>query len=153
MPHSLTFRELNGYFFLLRSSFFRTTVGKLWSNYWPAPSRTDSIPERHQRQWIAVFTNSWVVRQRNRQKSTTEWTHSLTAVPLVRGHRTVSPRILINTCMYTRHPAQCHVLTWPPAKLTKNSMRVKASADPRLKKKLRVYTPSDANWLIQYIFL
>ena len=25
MPHSLTFRELNGSFFLLRSSFFRTT--------------------------------------------------------------------------------------------------------------------------------
>ena len=47
----------------------------------------------------SVFTNSWLVRQRNRswrkgirQKSTKEWTHSLTAVPFVWGHRTVSPR-------------------------------------------------------------
>ena len=55
----------------------------------------------------SVFTNSWLVRQRNmvvdkeiRQKSTKEWTHSLTAVPFVRGHRTVSPRIPRNTCVW-----------------------------------------------------
>ena len=54
--------------------------------------------------------------------------------------------------VYTYHPAQCHatcgVLTRLPAKLAKkNGMRVKTSADSRLKKKLRVYTASDANWL------
>ena len=39
------------------------------------------------------------------------------------------------------------MLTWLPAKLAKNGMRVKTSADPWLKNKLRVYTASDANWL------
>ena len=42
--------------FLLWSSFFRTTStvasSKAPADYQPAPGRTDSIPERHQRQWI-----------------------------------------------------------------------------------------------------
>ena len=52
----------------------------------------------------SVFTNSWLVHQRNRswikglcknpQKSQL---HSLTAVPFVRGHRTVSPQTPRNT--------------------------------------------------------
>ena len=78
----------------------------------------------------SVFTNSWLVRQRNRswikglgKKSTKEWTHSLTTVSFVRGHRTVSPRTLRNIYVYTRHPAQCHttcgVLTRLPTKLAK----------------------------------
>ena len=77
-----------------------------------------------------VFTNSWLVRQRNRSwikglgKKTT-----LTAVPFVRGHRTVSPRTLRNTCVHTRHPAHvtatCGVLTPLPAKLAKNGMRLR----------------------------
>ena len=41
---------------LLWSSFFRTTStvasSKAPADYQPAPGRTDSIPERHQRQWI-----------------------------------------------------------------------------------------------------
>ena len=44
--------------FLLRSSFFRTTTctcstvasSEAPADYGPAPGRTDSIPERHQRQ-------------------------------------------------------------------------------------------------------
>ena len=32
------------------------------------------------------------------------FTHSLTAVPFVRGHRSVFPRTLRNTGVYTRHP-------------------------------------------------
>ena len=44
------------FFFLLRSSFFRTTSTvasfEAPADYRPAPGRTDSIPERHQRQWI-----------------------------------------------------------------------------------------------------
>ena len=42
--------------FLLWSSFFRTTStiasSEALADYQPAPGRTDSIPERHQRQWI-----------------------------------------------------------------------------------------------------
>ena len=42
--------------FLLWSSFFRTTSTVASSEapaaYQPVPSRTDGIPERHQRQWI-----------------------------------------------------------------------------------------------------
>ena len=42
--------------FLLRSFFFRTTSivasSEAPADYRHAPSRTDSIPERHQRQWI-----------------------------------------------------------------------------------------------------
>ena len=42
--------------FLLWSSFFRTTStvasSKAPADYQPAPGRTDSIPERHQKQWI-----------------------------------------------------------------------------------------------------
>ena len=42
--------------FLLWSSFFHTTStvasSEAPADYQPAPGRTDSIPERHQRQWI-----------------------------------------------------------------------------------------------------
>ena len=67
-------------------------------------------------------------------------------MPFVRGHQTVSPRTPRNTCVYTRHPAHvtatCGVLARLPAKLAKNGMRVKTSADRRLKKKWLT-----ANWL------
>ena len=43
-------------FFLLWSSFFRTTStvasSEAPADYQPAPGRTDGVPERHQRQWI-----------------------------------------------------------------------------------------------------
>ena len=52
--------------FLLRSSFFRT-IRPLASSNATAYDRTDGIPERHRSQWYKyVFTNSWLVRQRNR---------------------------------------------------------------------------------------
>ena len=64
-----------------------------------------------------------VVDKGIRQKSTKEWTHSLTAVPFVRGHRSVFPRTPRNTGVYTRHPtfvtATSAVLTRLPAKLSK----------------------------------
>ena len=64
-----------------------------------------------------------VVDKGIRQKSTKEWTHSLTAVPFVQGHRSVFPRIPRNTGVYTRHPtfvtATSGVLTRLPAKLSK----------------------------------
>ena len=111
-------------FFLLRLSFFRTTrplaSSEATAYYQPAPGRTDSVPERHQRQWIwirlykflAGTSKEQVLDKGIRQKSTKEWTHSLTAVPFVRGHWTVSPRTPRNTCVYTRHPAQCHGHVW-----------------------------------------
>ena len=64
-----------------------------------------------------------VVDKGIRQKSTKEWTHSLTAVPFVRGHRSVFPWTPRNTGVYTRHPtfvtATSGVLTRLPAKLSK----------------------------------
>ena len=49
-----------------------------------------------------------VVDKGIRQKSTKEWTHSLTAVPFVRGHRSVFPWTPRNTGVYTRHPTSQH---------------------------------------------
>ena len=90
-------------FFLLWSSFFRTTStvasSEAPADYQPAPGRTDGVPERHQRQWIINpslqivpgTSTEQVVDKGIRQKSTKDWTHSLTAVPFVRGHRSVFP--------------------------------------------------------------
>ena len=63
----------------------------------------------------SVFTNLWLDKGlgKNAQKSEL---------------RSVFPRIPRNTCLYT----------WLPAKLSKNRMRVKTSADWRLKIKLWV---------------
>ena len=87
-----------------------------------------------------------------RQNSTKEWTHSLTAVPFVRGHRSVFPRTLRNTGVYTRHPtfvtATSGVLTRLPEKLSKNGMRVYTLPNMQSEKKLRVYTASEAKGLI-----
>ena len=107
-------------FFLLWSSFFRTTStvasSEAPADYQPAPGRTDGIPERHQRQWIikTVFINlclelpqnlSWIKGLgKNPFTHSIPFTHSLTAVPFVRGHRSVFPRTPRNTSVYTRHP-------------------------------------------------
>ena len=92
-----------------------------------------------------------VVDKGIRQKSTKEWTHSLTAVPFVRGHRSVFPRTPRNTGVYTRHPtfvtATSGVLTRLPEKLSKNGMRVYTLSDMQSEKKLRVYTASEAKGL------
>ena len=60
--------------FLLRSSFFRTTrplaSSEATAYYQPAPGQTDSIYRRDIKDngytCKSVFTNSWLVRQRNR---------------------------------------------------------------------------------------
>ena len=108
----------------------------------------------------SVFTNfvpgtstEQVVDKGIRQKSTKEWTHPLTAVPFVRGHRSMFPRTPRNTGVYTRHPtfvtATSGVLTRLPAKLSKNGMRVYTLSDRRSKKKFActVYTASEAKGL------
>ena len=98
-----------------------------------------------------------VVDKGIRQKSTKEWTHSLTAVPFVRGHRSVFPRTPQNTGVYTRHPtfvtATSGVLTRLPEKLSKNGMRVYTLSDRRSKKNLRVYPASEAKGLKYLLFL
>ena len=89
--------------FLLWSSFFRTTStvasSKAPADYQPAPGRTDGIPERHQRQWIirpslqiCAWNRSWIKGLgKNPFTHSIPFTHSLTAVPFVRGHRSVFP--------------------------------------------------------------
>ena len=100
-----------------------------------------------------VFTNLCLELQQNRSwikglgknpfTHSIPFTHSLTAVPFVRGHRSMFPRTPRNTGVYTRHPtfvtATSGVLTRLPAKLSKNRMRSE--------KKLRVYTASEAKGL------
>ena len=91
------------------------------------------------------------------QKSTKEWTHSLTAVSFVRGHRSVFPRTPRNTGVYTRHPTfvtashdEWRVDTHArlPAKLSKNGTRVHTLSDTGGRKKNCVYhTASKAKGL------
>ena len=56
----------------------------------------------------SVFTNLCLELQQNRSwikgLGKNPFTHSLTAVPFVRGHRSVFPRTPRNTGVYTRHP-------------------------------------------------
>ena len=122
--------------FLLWSSFFRTTSNTVASSeapadYQPAPGRTDGIPERHQRQWIIRPSLQILCLELHQNRSWTKglgknpfthsipFTHSLTAVPFVRGHRSMFPRNPRNTGVYTRHPtfvtATSGVLTQLPA--------------------------------------
>ena len=71
---------------------------------------------------MPVTSTEQVVDKGIRQKSTKEWTHSLTVVPFVRGHLSVFAQTPRNTGVYTRHPfvtATSGVLTRLPAKLSK----------------------------------
>ena len=109
----------------------------------------------------SVFTNLCLELQQNRSwikglgknpfTHSIPFTHSLTAVPFVRGHRSVFPWTPRNTGVYTRHPtfvtATSGMLTRLPAKLSKNGMRVYTLSDRRSKIKLRVYTASEAKGL------
>ena len=88
----------------------------------------------------SVFTNSWLVRQRNRswikgsgrnpQKS--ELVHCWQCL-LAQGHRTVAPWTPRNDCAYTSQAPRWHgmrgVLTRLPPKHTKIGMRVWTLSD------------------------
>ena len=128
----------------------------------PRPVGTDGIPERHQRQWIykTAFTNLCLELQQNRswikgvrQKSihsfhSIPFTHSLTAVPFVRGHRSVFPRTPRNTRVYTRHPTLCHSHEWRVDTASGLTLKKQnACLHMRSEKKLRVYTASEAKGL------
>ena len=127
-----------GIFFL--SSFFRTTrplaSSEATAYYRPAPGRTDSIPERHQRQWIWIRLYKFLAGMCQRNRS---WIKGLGKNPqkselihwrqcLLSGTTEQCPR------HHAHVTATCGVLTWLPAKLAKNEMRVKTSADWRLNK-------------------
>ena len=153
--------------FLLWSSFFRTTStvasseapaelsARTRSNRWSSGEASKTMDNK------SVFTNLCLELQQNRSwikglgknpfTHSIPFTHSLTAVPFVRGHRSVFPWTPRNTGVYTRHPtfvtATSGVLTRLPAKLSKNGMRVYTLSDRRSKKKLRVYTASEAKGL------
>ena len=98
---SLTFRELNGYFLLLRSSFLQL-------DRWQAPTQRpiiDQRPVRDQRQWIYIClykflagTSKEQVLGKNPQKS--ELVHCLQYL-FVRGHQTVTPWTPRNDCVFT----------------------------------------------------
>ena len=126
-------------FFLIRSSFFRTIRPLASSDatayYWPAPSRTDGIPEKDQSPcdngYKSVFTNSWLVHQRHRswikglgKNPQKEETRSLFAVPSDWGHSTVTPGTPRNNDVYTRLSPWWHatrgVFTSLPAETHKN---------------------------------
>ena len=143
-------------FFLLWSSFFRITStvasSEAPADYQPTPGRREASKTMD---YKSVFTNLCLELQQNRSwikgLGKNPFTHSLTAVPFVRGHRSVFPRTPRNTSVYTRHPtfvtATSGVLTRLPAKLSKNRMRVYTLSDMRSKNKLRVYTAFEAKVL------
>ena len=125
--------------FLLWSSFFRTT-STVASSEAPADYRPRARSNRrHSREasktmdYKSVFTNLCLELQQNRSwikglgknpfTHSIPFTHFLTAVPFVRGHRSVFLGLRENTGVYTRHPtfvtATSGVLTRLPAKVSK----------------------------------
>ena len=123
--------------FLLWSSFFRTTTcstvasSEAPADYQPAPRSNirHSGEASKTMDYKTVFTNLCLELPQNRSwikglgknpfTHSIPFTHSLTAVPFVRGHRSVFPRTPRNTGVYTRHPtfvtATSGVLTRLPA--------------------------------------
>ena len=135
-------------FFLLWSSFFRTTstvaslrsTGRLSAR--ARSNRRHSGEASKTMDYKSVFTNLCLELQQNRSwikglgknpfTHSIPSTHSLTAVPFVRGHRSVFPRTPRNTGVYTHHPtfvtATSVVLTRLPAKLS----RVRHAVEKRI---------------------
>ena len=121
--------------FLLWSSFFRTTStvasSEAPADYQPCArsNRRHSGEASKTMDYKTVFINlclelpqnlSWIKGLgKNPFTHSIPFTHSLTAVPFVRGHRSVFPRTPRNTGVYTRHPtfvtATSGVLTQLPA--------------------------------------
>ena len=129
--------------FLLRSSFFCTTStvasSEAPADYRPAPSRTDSIQERHQRQCILICLYKFVagtsmeqvmdkgIRQKIYKRVNSFIDGSAFCLGAPKHVRSDSEK------------HKCHSHMWcvdmAPGQ---NGMHVKTSADRRLKQKLRV---------------
>ena len=118
----------------MASFFYCSCLSSAQLDRWQAPKQQPIIDQPPVEQiayrrdikdngYKSVFTNLWLVHQGNRSWIKGLGKNPLMAVPFVRGHRTVSPWTPRNTCVYTRHPTQCHatcgVLTRLPAKLAK----------------------------------
>ena len=87
------------------------------------------------------------------QKSTKEWTHSLTAVPFVRGHRSVFPsdsekhrRVYTSSNVLSQLRVACWHGFRQNSKKKRNAC-LHAVRQAARKKKLRVYTASEAKGL------
>ena len=85
----------------MASFFYCGRLSSAQLDRWQAPKQRPIIDRtrsnrRHTREMSKTMdinpSKEQVVDKGIRQKSTKEWTHSLMAVPFVRGHRTVSPR-------------------------------------------------------------
>ena len=138
-------------------------------DHWQAPKQRP-ISDRHLVEQIAyrrdfkdngnksVFTNSWLVRQRNRswikglgkntQKSELiNWRQCLLSGPPNRFPSDSEKHLRVYTSSRTMSRHVWRVDMAPGQTRKKNRMRVKTSANPRLKNILLVYTASNANWL------
>ena len=85
-----------------------------------------------------------------RQKSTKEWTHSLTAVLFVRGHRSVFPRPPRNTSVYTRHPTFVTATSGVLTRLLKKWNACLHAVRQAVETFFCVYTASEAKGLIKH---
>ena len=104
----------------------------------------------------SVFTNSWLVRQRSMSwikglgKNPQQKTCSLLALPFVRGYRIVTPWTPRNDCVYT---SQAHDgAQWQGSRQNtqKSECAFRRSSSRPFQNNMRVFTASDASWLIFY---
>ena len=148
------FRELNGYFFY---------CGRLSSaqlDRWQAPKQWPIIDQRLVEQtayrrdikdngYKSVFTNSWLVHQRDRlwikglgkspqKNELIHWRQCLLSGATEPCSLELRETLVCIHVILHNVTATCGMLTWLPAKLAKNVMRVQTSADLQLKIKLRV---------------
>ena len=126
-------------FVLLWSSFFRTTsyrcklriTGRLSAR--ARSNRRHSGEASKTMDYKTVFINlclelpqnlSWIKGLgKNPFTHSIPFTHSLTAVPFVRGHRSVFPRTPRNTGVYTRHPTFVTATSGVLTRLRPNSQK------------------------------
>ena len=141
-------------FFLLWSSFFRTTStvasSEAPADYQPAPGRTDGVPERHSKtmDYKSVFTNLCLELQQNRS-----WIKGLCKNPqkselihwrqcLLSGGTEACIPACIHVIQRLSQPRRVLVACWHarlPAKLSKNGMRVHTLSHTGGRKKNCVY--------------
>ena len=116
---------------------------------WQAPKQRPIINQTAYRRVIKdngykfVFTNSWLVCQRNRSWIK-GWGKNPQKCELIHWRRCLLSGAT-ELCPLEKH-LHVHVYT-SSRTMSRYVWRVKRSADPQLKRKLRVYTASDANWL------
>ena len=128
----------------MASCFITVILSSAQIDCWQAPTQRPIIDQHPVKQtayrrkikdngYKSIFTNSWLVRQRNRSwikglgKNPQKSKRSLLAVPFAdSAYRTVNPRTPRNDCVYTSQAPRWHgmrgVLTSLPPKHTKIGM-------------------------------